>query len=301
LPPVTFYYDGDSDSYGSASNTQVGCTANPGYILANQDCNDANAAVNPGASDICDINKNVIDMNCNPSDDYQLDCNDYCGDIDGDGYVTQERWNEWNGVIPSIICPWIVDDGDCNDNDVAVHPGVEDAICNGIDDNCDGTVDEGYSPTPTSCGVGACAAEGQLVCQAGTLVDTCAPGTPVTETCNGLDDNCNGVVDDLDADNDGLNDCTADKCLGSVADNIALNPNQYAQNNMLTNAFESGPKNHESIVYNMQNTKGCTCKQIVEKLGLGLGQIKKGCAPGVMQQWTGLSGEPDRVAGIGKK
>jgi hypothetical protein len=51
----------------------------------------------------------------------------------------------------------------------------------------------------------------------------------------------------------------------------------------------------------MQNTKGCTCKQIVEKLGLGQGQIKKGCAPGVMQQWTGIDQNPDRQAGIGQK
>ena len=70
---------------------------------------------------------------------------------------------------------------------------------------------------------------------------------------------------------------------------------------MLTSAFEVGSKNDQSIVFNMQNTKGCTCKQIVEKLGLGLGQIKKGCAPGVMQQWAGLDQNPDRVAGIGKK
>lgn len=86
-----------------------------------------------------------------------------------------------------------------------------------------------------------------------------------------------------------------------MADNIALNPNQYAQNNVLTSAFESGPKNDQSLVYNMQNTKGCTCKQIVAKLSVGEGQIKKGCAPGIMQQWTGLDQNPDRVAGIGKK
>jgi len=46
---------------------------------------------------------------------------------------------------------------------------------------------------------------------------------------------------------------------------------------------------------------GCTCKQIVKKLGLGQGQIKKGCSPGVMETWTGKSAEPDRKAGIGKK
>ncbi len=301
-PPVTVYFDSDSDVYGNGANSQAVCTIPNGYILNDGDCNDQDASVNPGANDICSVGNVIIDKDCDATNNGNLDCNDFCGDIDGDGYVTPAQWNKWNGIIPSIICPWIVDQGDCNDNDAAVHLGVADAVCNGVDDNCNGAVDEGYVPTPTSCGVGACAASGQLVCQAGTIVNTCTPGTPTSETCNGIDDDCNGVVDDADADKDGLNDCDgADKCLGSVADNIALNPNQYAQNNVLTGAFESGPRGDQSIVYNMQNTKGCTCTQIVAKLGVGIGQIKKGCAPGVMQEWTGLSGEPDRVAGIGKK
>jgi hypothetical protein len=302
LPPVTVYFDGDIDAYGNGANTQEVCTIPDGYILIDDDCNDADATVSPGADDICDVNKNVIDKDCDATNNGELDCNDFCGDIDGDGYVTPEKWGEWDGIIPSIICPWIVDGGDCNDFDAAVHPDVEDAVCNGVDDNCNGAVDEGYVPTPTSCGIGACARTGQLVCISGALNNTCVPGTPSPETCNGIDDNCNGVADDLDADSDGMNDCSgADKCLGSMADNIALNPNQYAQNNFATSAFESGPSNDQSIVYNMQNTKGCTCKQIVAKLGIGIGQITKGCAPGIMQQWTGIDQNPDRVAGIGKK
>jgi hypothetical protein len=302
LPPVTVYFDNDNDMYGNGANTQEVCTIPGGYLLTDDDCNDADATVSPGADDICDANHNVIDKDCDATNNGELDCNDFCGDIDGDGYVTPEKWGEWDGIIPSIICPWIVDGGDCNDFDAAVHPDVEDAVCNGVDDNCNGAVDEGYVPTPTSCGIGACARTGQLVCISGALNNTCVPGTPSPETCNGIDDNCNGVADDLDADSDGMNDCSgADKCLGSMADNIALNPNQYAQNNFATSAFESGPSNDQSIVYNMQNTKGCTCKQIVAKLGIGIGQIMKGCAPGIMQQWTGIDQNPDRVAGIGKK
>jgi hypothetical protein len=301
LPVVTVYYDGDNDAYGNAANTQEVCTIPSGYILIDEDCNDGDATISPGGDDICDVNKNVIDKDCDATNNGELDCNDFCGDIDGDGYVTPEKYGEWGGVIPTIICPWIVDGGDCNDADAAVYPGVADAICNGVDDDCNGAIDEGYVPTPTSCGVGACARTGQLVCISGTVNNTCAPGTPAPETCNVKDDDCNGVVDDADADSDGMNDCNGDdKCPGSVADNTALNPNQYAQNNFATSAFESGPKGDQSLVYNMQNTKGCTYRQIVATLGIGIGS-NKGCAPGVMQQWTGLSGEPDRVAGIGKK
>lgn len=102
-----------------------------------------------------------------------------------------------------------------------------------------------------------------------------------------------------DSDSDGVPD-GEDVCADSVADNIALNPNQYAQNTDF-GPFEVGPNNDQSIVYDMTTTKGCTCKQIVEQLGVGKGHIKKGCSPSVMEEWTGISAEPDRQVGIGKK
>jgi hypothetical protein len=75
-------------------------------------------------------------------------------------------------------------------------PGAPTAeTCNGIDDNCNGVVDD-VPTTPTTCGVGACASTGTTTCVGGTPGDTCTPGTPTTETCNGIDDDCNGIVDD---------------------------------------------------------------------------------------------------------
>ncbi|MEM7156697.1 MAG: MopE-related protein [Myxococcota bacterium] len=77
-------------------------------------------------------------------------------------------------------------------------PSVE--VCdNGIDDDCDVSIDEGC-PCPAGdtrpCGidVGACTA-GQQVCSAGAW-GTCDGHQPTLETCNGVDDNCNGVVDE---------------------------------------------------------------------------------------------------------
>ena len=73
-------------------------------------------------------------------------------------------------------------------------PTGNDDTCNGIDENCNGTSDENYTPTVTSCGTGICASTGQWICNAGTLVNTCSPGTPQTEgpygnaTCNDCDD-----------------------------------------------------------------------------------------------------------------
>lgn len=102
-----------------------------------------------------------------------------------------------------------------------------------------------------------------------------------------------------DDDGDGVNDCD-DQCLDSKEDNIQLNPNQYAQNSNF-GPFEVGPNNDQSIVYDMETTNGCTCKQIVEQLGVGVGHIKKGCSPSVMEEWTGINAQPDRKAGIGRK
>ncbi|TPW08161.1 MAG: hypothetical protein FD127_4397, partial [Acidimicrobiaceae bacterium] len=69
--------------------------------------------------------------------------------------------------------------------------GVE--TCNGVDDDCNGSSDDGIAIVP--CGMGACTVTPATACTAG-MPTTCTPGTPGTETCNGIDDDCNGVVDD---------------------------------------------------------------------------------------------------------
>jgi len=74
--------------------------------------------------------------------------------------------------------------------------GVSETICNNIDDDCDYLVDEDYATSPTTCGIGACASTGEMLCQAGSVVDTCTPGTPQTEVCDGIDNNCDGQIDD---------------------------------------------------------------------------------------------------------
>jgi len=107
------------------------------------------------------------------------------------------------------------------------------------------------------------------------------------------------LTPDSDGDDDGVPD-NVDACPNSVPDNIVLNPNQYAQN-IIFGAFEVGPNNDQSIVYDMTTTNGCTCKEIVAALGAGKGHLKKGCSPSLMEEFTGVSANPDRKAGIGKK
>jgi len=80
---------------------------------------------------------------------------------------------------------------------------LDDATCDGVDDDCDGSADEEFATHATTCGVGSCAAVGTATCEAGVALDTCVPGTPGDETCDGTDDNCDGVTDEGFADTDG--------------------------------------------------------------------------------------------------
>jgi hypothetical protein len=75
--------------------------------------------------------------------------------------------------------------------------------CNGVDDNCNGLIDEGFDGLGEACddgGVGVCRGTGTLACSADESSVACtltAPGTPPgVEVCNGLDDDCDEQIDE---------------------------------------------------------------------------------------------------------
>jgi len=105
---TTWYVDADGDGWGGADTLEA-CEPPSGAVAYPGDCDDAEAAVNPGAAEACDA---TADQNCDGS----------FGSVDGDG----------DGYSACT---------DCNDADPTVSPaGTE--TCNLADDDCDGTVDE---------------------------------------------------------------------------------------------------------------------------------------------------------------
>lgn len=112
---------------------------------------------------------------------------------------------------------------DCDDTNRDIHPDAQE-ICDGIDNNCDQQVDDGADRLQLYLdndgdGYGASTAADKLSCEvqdgwsirAGDCADTDSNVRPdAIEVCNGLDDDCNGVLDDIstplwyeDADSDG--------------------------------------------------------------------------------------------------
>ena len=133
--PSTWYADADADGYGNVSATLSYCTQPYGYVANSTDCNDALAAVNPGATEVC----NSADDNCSGAADEGLTFVNYYTDADGDGYGVGTATNAC--ASPGAV--YVSQNGDCDDSNSTVLPGATELCTNAIDDDCDGTVNEG--------------------------------------------------------------------------------------------------------------------------------------------------------------
>ena len=211
---TTYYVDNDEDGYGDIGKQIDDCSAPTGYVSVGWDCNDNDMFIYPGATETCD----GLDNDCDDVADDGLEVI-YHQDADGDGYGNASQ----SVQVCTQPASYVLDNTDCNDTDASMHPNTEE-ICNTIDDNCDGFIDEGLEETlwyPDEDGDGygnidqskqSCAPPISYVADHSDCDDTNVFIHPdADEQCNEVDDDCDGIVDNnvvsqawyVDRDGDG--------------------------------------------------------------------------------------------------
>tara|TARA_B100000809_G_scaffold112084_1_gene110611 strand:- start:8032 stop:9354 length:1323 start_codon:yes stop_codon:yes gene_type:complete len=121
-----------------------------GYTACNGDCDDNDPNVNPAAPEACD----GLDNNCDGTVDESpgicgsgfvcqngscITANTYYFDQDGDGFG-----DPYTSIVAgSAPLNYVINNSDCDDNDIDTYPGAVEICGNGIDNDCDGTIDNG--------------------------------------------------------------------------------------------------------------------------------------------------------------
>ena len=233
--PATYFGDGDGDGFGNLNTTLAACSVPIGYVLNSTDCNDTNPNINPGSAEVC----NTSDDDCDGLVNEGITFSIYYADSDGDGYGNPN--NNQTACLPPV--GFVLNNSDCNDSNSLIKPGAIE-LCNSIDDNCNVLIDEGlifvnyYIDTDFD-GYGS-----------GIAINSCSPvfGNYVSnnldcnnsnanirpnalEICNGIDENCNSLIDDglpftnyyIDTDGDGFGAGTATNSCSNLGPGYVAN------------------------------------------------------------------------------
>jgi hypothetical protein len=187
------FVDEDGDSYGSKTIAQDACELGPGLADNSSDCNDADASVHPGATEVC----NDVDDDC---DGTAASAPEWYVDADGDGY------GAIGSATPACDAPkgFVADGSDCDDTDSAVNPAAAESCENEYDDDCDGvtavaTDDDGDGYLSDACAGGPDCDDADATIHPGA-VETCGDG--IDSNCDLVDGACSfaGEYDMADAD-----------------------------------------------------------------------------------------------------
>jgi hypothetical protein len=223
--------DGDGDGLGDACDDDDDNDGSPDLL----DCAPADPTIHPGAVESC----NGKDDNCDSLIDPEnaVGCQSFYIDADKDdfGFEGLSKCVCGEDGTPPFTATLA---GDCNDSNGSIHPLAEET-CNGLDDNCDGDVDNAGA---TGCAIRykdhdgdtygvyadkkcVCGGKGEYTAtQSGDCNDNDAKVYPgANEYCNGKDDNCNYKTDEdgslgcntyyLDEDSDGYGLQGYTKCM----------------------------------------------------------------------------------------
>ena len=256
---TTYFKDADQDTYGVNGDTRCLCAPSFPYTATQgNDCADNNNAANPGQTEKC----NGFDDNCNNQTDEQnaQGCTTYFGDDDNDGYgesADSRCYCATTGKYDTTA------GGDCVDTNNQIHPNQTE-LCDGIDNDCEGGIDEDFSNKGQACskGNGGCQNTGNFVCNAaknGTLCNVtgkpagtaCADSNNCTHTdkCSGGDSSsCSGTAYSCN-DNKG---CTTDACTSdsqALCTHTVNNGKCFIGNTCYSHGDRQGGTSHAACKY----------------------------------------------------
>ena len=126
----TFFTDGDLDGFGGSSTVDNITATNT--FTTSTDCDDSNASVNAGATEVCD----GIDNDCDTDIDEGVGGNNFFPDSDGDGFGDSNATPVDSCTQPANH---VLDSSDCDDSNDQINPNATEVCLDGIDSDCDNT------------------------------------------------------------------------------------------------------------------------------------------------------------------